>query len=414
MKHFANLLNIACAFIALASVGTATAAELRVASWNISNYSGGRTTALENAIYGEFQGRSMTPDVMLGQEFLSQSAVDAFKVILNAAPGSPGDWEAARFVNGPDTDSAFFYRTTRVQLATELSADGVTVVSEGGVAPNHPRNVMRYDIRFDDGTANGARIALYSTHMKAGSTSTDQARRLVEAQKIRDDAEALPAGWLFLIGGDFNVQSSTQAAYIELVGSQVNNDGRFFDPINTPGSWNNNSAFRIVHTQDPAGAGGMDDRHDQLLISGGLIDGAGVDYVGNAAIPYSTTTWNDSNHSYRSWGNDGTSFNVSLTITGNTMVGATIAQALVDAAAGAGHLPVFLDLRVPPCLGDWDCDSDTDADDYQAFPDCVSGPAEQPGFLSPSETCLAGYDLDIDGDVDLHDFLLFIELSGTP
>ncbi len=30
------------------------------------------------------------------------------------------------------------------------------------------------------------------------------------------------------------------------------------------------------------------------------------------------------------------------------MVGASIAQALRDAAANGGHLPVFLDLRVPP------------------------------------------------------------------
>ena len=414
MNQNENRQVIACAIVALCTFATANAAELRVASWNISNYSGGRATALQNAIYGVFEGRTMSPDVMLGQEFLSQSAVDAFEVILNAAPGSPGDWEAARFVNGPDTDSAFFYRTSRVQMATELSPDGVTTVAVGGVAPEHPRNIMRYDIRFDDGTVNGARIALYSTHMKAGSGSTDQARRLVEAQKIRADAEALPADWCFLIGGDFNIQSSSQAAYVELVGWQIDNSGRFFDPINTPGSWNNNSSFRIVHTQDPAGAGGMDDRHDQLLISGGLVDGIGVDYIGNSAIPYSTTTWNDPNHSYRSWGNDGTSYNVSLTIAGNTMVGATIAQALVDAANGAGHLPVFLDLRVPPCLGDWDCDGDTDANDYQAFPDCVSGPAGQPGFVSPSDTCLAGYDFDVDGDVDLHDYLMFIDLAEAP
>ena len=67
------------------------------------------------------------------------------------------------------------------------------------------------------------------------------------------------------------------------------------------------------------------------------FDAAVPDYVGNPAIPYSTTTWDDPNHSYRSWGNDGTSFNVSLTIAGNQMVGETIAQALVDSALGGGH-----------------------------------------------------------------------------
>jgi hypothetical protein len=92
----------------------------------------------------------------------------------------------------------------------------------------------------------------------------------------------------------------------------------------------------------------MDDRYDQILLSVGLIDGGGFDYLGDATQRYSTTTWNDPNHTYRSWGNDGTSYNQSLRIVGNTMVGATIAQALVTSAGNGGHLPVLLDLLVPP------------------------------------------------------------------
>ncbi len=29
------------------------------------------------------------------------------------------------------------------------------------------------------------------------------------------------------------------------------------------------SAYRFIHTQDPSGAGGMDDRHDQILVCAG-------------------------------------------------------------------------------------------------------------------------------------------------
>jgi hypothetical protein len=181
--------------------------------------------------------------------------------------------------------------------------------------------------------------------MKAGSAGDDQARRLLEAQRIRADADALPAGRQFILGGDFNIQSSSQQAYVEL--TRAGGSGRFRDPINTPGGWNNSGSFRFVHTQDPAGAGGMDDRHDQLLVSYGLTDLDGAEYVGDASIPYATFTWDDANHSYRAWGNDGSSFNLSLTTTGNTMVGAQIAQALIAMCAGAGHLPVFLDLRAP-------------------------------------------------------------------
>lgn len=326
-------------------------AQLRVATWNITFYGGGRTVDIQNTVYATFEGRSLKPDVILLQEITTAAGLLAMRDALNTAPGSPGDWEAAPFVDGPDTEGAFVYRTGRVVLLGNY-----TISFGAGVATQPPRNTYRYDFRPVGYTSAAASIGAYCTHMKAGSTSTDQSRRLIEAQRIRDNAQgvdtggpgtALPAGFHFLLGGDFNIQSSSQAAYQKLVGSEPDNSGRFFDPINTPGSWNNNGAFRFVHTQDPIGAGGMDDRHDQILVSAGLIDGSGLDYIGQPTIPYSTTTWNDPNHSYRAWGNDGTSFDVSLTVAGNTMVGPTIAQAIINCANGAGHLPVFLDLTVP-------------------------------------------------------------------
>jgi hypothetical protein len=167
----------------------------------------------------------------------------------------------------------------------------------------------------------------------------DQDRRTLEAEAIRDDAATLPADWHFLLAGDFNIQNSDQEAYQVLVGLGDAGAGRFFDPIKRPGDWNNEVSFRFVHTQDPSGAGGMDDRHDQILVSANLIDAGGVDYVGNANVPYSSSAWDDPNHSYRSWGNDGSSFNAGLRVDGNTMVGPTIAQALIDVATSTPTAP---------------------------------------------------------------------------
>jgi hypothetical protein len=326
--------------VALFLCGASASPQLRIATWNITLYNGGRDADIKNAVYGVFNGLSMSPDVIITQEFISSAAADAFVGILNSAPGSPGDWASAPFINGPDTDSEFFYRTGKVDFL------GVTVVAVGGTEPNHPRNIQRYDMRPKTYTGTGATLACYSSHMKAQEAgSSDEERRLLEAQRIRADAETLD-GRPFVLGGDFNIQTSSEAAYQELVGSQPDNSGRFFDPIKTPGSWNNNEDFRFVHTQDPAND--MDDRFDQLLLSANLVDGTGFEYVGNPNIAYSTTTWNDPNHSYRAWGNDGTSFGAPLTVMGNTMVGAAIAADLVDICMGNGHLPVFLDLRVPP------------------------------------------------------------------
>lgn len=328
------------AIVALLTACPALAGDgLRVATWNISNYAGGRVDAIHTSVYGQFEGRSMAPDAMIVQEMLSASALQQLTGALNSAPGSPGDWAAAPFIDGNDTDNGFVYRTSRVILLDTV------VVAQGGLPPNHPRDVVRYDVRPVGYASEPATISLYSSHMKAGSAGDDQTRRLLEAQRIRADADALPVGRQFILGGDFNIQSSAQQAYVEL--TRAGASGRFRDPINTPGSWNNSGSFRFVHTQDPAGAGGMDDRHDQLLVSYGLTDLDGTEYIGDASIPYATFTWDDANHSYRAWGNDGSSFNLSLTTAGNTMVGPQIAQALITMCAGAGHLPVFLDLRVP-------------------------------------------------------------------
>ncbi len=327
-------------FLGFAAIVSHAHAQLRVATWNISNYAGGRTTDIQNTVYGVFNGRSMSPDVIVGEEFTSQGAVNSFVLALNGAAGSPGDWTAANFVDGPDTDSALFYRTSKITLLA------TNIISAGGASPNPPRHTMRYDVRPVGYLGNGATLAIYSTHMKAGTTSDDLDRRLTEAQRIRNNAELLNASWQFLLAGDFNMQSSSEAAYQELIGTQANNNGRFFDPIATPGTWNNANGFRFVHTQDPAGQ--MDDRFDLILVDAQLIDNQSFDYIGNAGVPYSTSTWNDPNHSYRAWGNDGTSFNTTLRTTGNTMVGPTVAQAIINAAVGSGHIPVFLDLRVPP------------------------------------------------------------------
>jgi hypothetical protein len=358
--------------ILLAAAGTCGAgapalAQLRVGAWNVSGYNGSnREQAFKTSIYAAYQGRQFAPDILVAQEIRTEAGLIAFRQLLNTAPGSPGDWAAGPFVPSPDGNThGFFYRQGKVTFV------GMTVVSQGG-PESHPRPVQRFDIRPVGYTGDAAILACYGTHMKAGSSGTDQQRRLLEAQVIRADAETLPQGWNFLLAGDFNIQSSLQQAYQHLTGPQINDSGRLFDPINTPGSWNNNAAFRFVHTQAPAGTSGMDDRFDLILLSRSLLNGHGFNYIGSLTLPYSTTTWNDPNHSYRVWGNDGTYFDSTIAIAGNQMVGPVIAQALYDAAAtdmAGGHLPVFLDLRVPPRI------DSVLALDFGEFP--IGGSAQQ-------------------------------------
>lgn len=342
----------------LAMVPLGLRADIRIVTWNISNYDGTNVTAsdIRNAIYGVYQGRSMNPDIVITQEFETQISVNNFLAALNNDPTKPNEWAAAPFINGPNTESAFFYRT---RLFTFLGVTTVAMGSTTADANTQPRNTYRYDVQLKGYPNNPPVLACYAVHMKAGSDSGDLARRLVEARRIRTNAESLPSTWHFLMAGDTNIQSATQTAYQELVISKPNNSGRLFDPIHpfgtSPSTWNNSSTYRFIHTQDPSGNstyGGMDDRLDMILLSMNLNGGTGLRYKGNGNLAFSRSTWNDLNHSYRCWGNDGTSFNAKLTTTfngtQNAMVGASIAQSLINASGLTGHLPVYLDLITPP------------------------------------------------------------------
>lgn len=321
----------------IALVSFSAADTFRIATWNITNYNGGRGADIQNAVYGTFQGRSFAPDAIFAQEILSETAALQFVSFLNSASGSPGDWVYFdNNVGSGNHENAFFYRSSRVINATS------TLIAIGSSTTN-PRDIYRYDFQIA-GNSDTSFISVYNSHMKSGTTTDDQNRRQFEANAIRNNANALATGFLPVVLGDFNMRTSTEQAYQTLVGSTSNNRGRVFDPINSPGTWYQNNAARFLHTQDPSGTGGMDDRFDQILMSDAFADGVGTEYLGAFGTTYSTTTWNDTAHSYRVWGNDGSSFNSTLTTTGNQMVGASIATSLINVATPAGgHLPVFAD-----------------------------------------------------------------------
>jgi endonuclease/exonuclease/phosphatase family metal-dependent hydrolase len=383
----------------LAAAGLALGAapalgQLRVAQWNITDFkvqsATTRGAAFQTSIYGvsPANGLSMAPDVMILEEINqssssgnSQAAVNAFVTLLNTAPGSPGDWTSAPYVrNQGDTGNALVYRTSKVVWLDTITLGTTTGPSpDVGSGPTQsPRDNQRWRIRPVGYAGAGAELYLYGAHMKAGATSTDQQRRIPEGLRIRSDANTLPPGAHFLLGGDFNVQSSSQTFYQYLtiydpsqpIGDpRVIQAGQFFDPINRPGTWENQSSQRNIHTQEQGSQ--MDSRHDQILISASLRNGQGMSYLpavpgGNILAPFKglvngdTTPWNDPNHSYRCWGNDGNNYGTTIVTNGNTQVGTTIGQALIATAnqptavesnVMGGHLPVYLDLQVPAKLG---------------------------------------------------------------
>ncbi|MFG0306700.1 MAG: GC-type dockerin domain-anchored protein [Phycisphaerales bacterium JB040] len=330
--------NLMCVTVLALMAGVSLAGDgLRIVAWNITNYTGGNASHVQNVAYGEFNGVSLDPDVFLLQEFSGQAALNSFVSHLNSAPGSPGDWAAGQVFANSNINTALCYRTSKLELL-----DSVLVAT--GSTSSNPRNIVRYDLRLAGYAGEAATISMYPTHMKAGSSSTDQARRLSEAQKITANVATLPAQRHYVLGGDFNVQSSSQSMWVHLMGSPYNT-GPFRDPIRTPGNWNNSFTFRMIHTQDPATQ--MDDRHDNVVVSPSFGDGVGLEYVGEFDTPWDLSTFADPDHSYRCYGNDGSSFDFPMDTSGNAAVGDSIAQSIVALCSGLGHAPVYLDASVP-------------------------------------------------------------------
>lgn len=257
---------------------------------------------------------AIDPDILVIQELESNQGQATF---LNEIMNYDGDnYLAASFVDGPDTDSGFFYRGNKVTLF------GVNSIQ------TDLRNINEYFL-----LAFGQDFTLYSLHLKAGSTDTDQNRRLTETTVLRDHLNDLLGNSKFIVAGDYNIRSASEEAFVELTEEQADNDGRLFDPISLSGDWHNNQFFALIHTQSTrvssfggGATGGLDDRFDMMLVSESLLDGESFMRI----VP----------ESYKAFGNDGNRFNQSVIFGQNFAVPDSIAEALHQAS---DHLPVVAD-----------------------------------------------------------------------
>lgn len=307
------------AFLLLAVAQPASA--VRVVTYNILNWPGfdwpGRYMYFQTVM------DSLDADVIIVQEIESQTGVNYFlNYCLNASV--PGEYSADLFVNGPDTDNAIFYKNSVVDTVTHVTI------------PTDVRYTMEYTVTLNGYDSSDAQFKILSTHLKAGSSGSDIDIREAQCEEIRAHMNGYPAGTHFIFGGDLNMYTSSEAGYQDLVGSQADNDGRCFDPINKPGYWHDSYTFRREHTQAPAVSpaggytgGGMDDRYDQLLISAALQDGDGLSYITD---------------SHKAFGNDGYRLNNDINDPTNQEVSQDMADALYYAA---DHIPLLLELQVP-------------------------------------------------------------------
>src|SRR5262245_5595891 len=184
-------------------------------------------------------GTARPIDVLALQEVdLSLTYASSVASLLNGIYGA-GSYSYSTTAGQGDSTQGLVYRTSTVQL---LSSVAFGTVSTSGIA----RQPLRYQLRpVGAGTTND--VYLYNVHPKASSGSTNAARREVEAEAIRANADALGDGVNVIYVGDLNLYSNAEAAYGTLLGSGY---GQAIDPFGT-GSWAG-SASAVKHTQSPA------------------------------------------------------------------------------------------------------------------------------------------------------------------
>ena len=312
----ALLAAAACAFLAR------DAAAVRIMDFNLLNWGG--SSGLTRTGYMLSITRGIQPDLVAAQEVTDQGGVDLFlNSVLNWR--EPGQWVAAPFNNGPDTDNALWYKPAKW---TYLDKKQV---------PTALRDITRWHLRLTGYSSSEAEIYIYSMHLKASMGF--EADRLAEMKICRRDAETtLPFGAHVIFCGDMNTYNySTETCFQWALSDTGQNIGRMRDPINQVGQWHDNTGFAPYHTQSPrdsafggGATGGMDDRFDWILESYNLNDNQGMD------LDAST---------YKAYGNNGLHCCNGAIQKGTT---APYAFTAMDSLMRASdHIPVQVDVRVP-------------------------------------------------------------------
>ena len=269
---------------------------------------------------------AIEPNILIIQEILGNEGFLNFKEdVLDVL--NPNQWSGANFINqSAQQDIALYYYH---DMFTLLESNVVETAQSSGT-----RDVIEWVLMHN---SSEVEFNIYGAHFKASSGNSNAQQRLEEATILRNHLNQLAESSFFILAGDLNIYSNnseSEPCFEMLIGSQDNNNGQLFDPINRIGHWHNNSSFADVHTQSPrtssfgGGAnGGMDDRFDWLLVSAQFLDeSSNLKYIENSYVTY---------------GNDGNHFNDAINSGSNSAVSNDIADALHDAS---DHLPVYMDL----------------------------------------------------------------------
>lgn len=236
------------------------------------------------------------PDIFMVCELENETGAN---LILNTSLNDEGNnYTMAPFEpsqsGDPDHQQLVFYRK------------GMFTLEASEVLPTPVRDINHYTLKLStaDQQTDPVLFEVFVTHLKSSTGTANKQLRLEMVQQFTNRLETLDPNSFVLFAGDFNLYTATEPAYIELL--DPTNAIVMVDPIDRPGSWNNNINFQDIHSQStrissgPFGAGaggGLDDRFDFITVSENMLSDPKLKYLDDT---------------YKSFGNNGNCFDNSI------------------------------------------------------------------------------------------------------
>lgn len=209
------------------------------------------------------------------------------------------------------------------------------------------RDFNRYTLKLNttNQTTDPVFLDVFVCHLKASSGVENETLRKEMVDDLiaylNNPANGFNQSSYVMLAGDFNVYTSSEPAFQELISST--NTITFSDPANRIGAWHNNVSYVDVFTQSTrtttalgGSSGGFDDRFDFILTSDNMLSDAILSYVPNSYKVFGNNNNPDCyNSAINSFDCSGTEFDF------------TLRNALHDFS---DHLPVTLQIQTNQTL----------------------------------------------------------------
>ncbi|MBM4006938.1 MAG: hypothetical protein FJ292_05160 [Planctomycetes bacterium] len=326
------------ALLSVVGLAVSAHAQIRVAHWNICALKGNPAalTRVLQALHADNKAGWAQPVDIITFNEVTTGSLSSLQSLVNGAAPTGVTYTLATYTSASGETSAsgaqaMFYRSDRFSEITSGHAD---IFTEAG------RYTDRWLLQLTGYSDTKARVYVYGSHLKASSGPSNEALRLDGAVAIRNNADALPAGYPILYTGDYNFYSNTEPGYEELISA---GPAQAVDPFGT-GTWAG-AMQAIKHSQAPAVnpccglvGGGMDDRFDFVMPSLAANDGNGISMIAGTM---------------RNVGNDGAHFDKGIGFGNNTYFPGELARSNAladDLEIASDHIPQILEFTVPAKL----------------------------------------------------------------